>query len=48
MKNVAWKQVKSPFVLIKDQHNLHLKSKFLKQADFIGYVSAKLSKYVKI
>ena len=45
---MAWKLSPGPLFLLRMQHKLSWKIKFLKQVDFTEYVIAKLSEYVKI
>ena len=46
---MAWNLVPGLFVIYKELSAASIgKRKFFKQADYIGYVIAKLSKYVKI
>lgn len=45
---MAWKLIPGPLFLLRMQHKLSWKIKFLKQVDFTEYVIAKLSEYVKI
>ena len=47
-KTATWKLVPGFFVLAKNKHNLYWKLKFLKRANCIRYVIAKLSKFGQI
>ena len=47
-KTAAWKLVPGLLCLQRIKHNYYWKMKFLKQAIYIRYVIAKLSKFVQI